>query len=672
MGAKAYKAAGESAVFTVKVKSVKPNSTYTLEIVKAADGKPSTIKTLTGTWKDAKETKDGVPIEIQGPTATVTWKADGPAAEAKARGHRVWVQIKVEDDKGKKREEKSQELEVYNDWVELNAVDEEGKAIENAGFRVLVDKRPLPDDGGKGRTAADGKKKVQKVPPGKITVEWEKPFKQGKLLEETSTTLKAQLVPAKKAKLLSHKGTSQAKPARQWVNLAADPKAPLLGPKATIKLKLEDGKAGDKIFVRQFFGQGNSKRTGQTLGLVGAQVKPWASKGGLEVTVDAKGEASVEVDMGVAGGDVVQIEAGGTDRCKDIPPVFLQAWRKMYYQLTLAAGVQPPDAAVAAVNKGLEDACIHYEELKDDRATIKESDVPGAWFDSELFGAPAGQKYLVIGAHNVDQFHPKFLKTTPKKAGPRVHVIMTHVLMDHHDMEKHTVEVGRENRVVLPAGHFYMARVPLQQKAFRYSLKTSNEALRESSKWKEVGGENEGQLTWQDIYMLDEPDAKLIVKVPEAAKAHVEGGGKVKFTVNFVTHQPTYNGIAGDGGKLQLISTHSGEKGAPTPPKTISILLLHELGHCLKQAARSDAVPPGLNEADHGFNYEYDGWHCATGLSSEKFKELKTGDNSGLRNQAGCTCVMYGQILDPLRPTLSTAFCSKCLPFLRAQQVELP
>jgi hypothetical protein len=671
MGAKGHKAAGEDATFTIKVKQVKAGSTYKLEILKTTDGTTSAIKTLQGTWKDAKETKDGVPIEISGGTATVVWKAEGPPADGNARAWRVFAQVTVEDDAGKKREQRSQELEVYNDWVEVTAVCDDGKAGKDAGFKVLVNKRPLEDK--KGRTGDDGKKKIEKLPPGKVTLEWEKPYKLDKLLEEKATSLKAQLVPAKRARLITHKGTSASKPFKQWVNLPADAKLIAQGSKAKVQLKLEDGKKGDKLFVKHSFTDGNSKRNDVKLGIVGAKTETWADKGGLVVEVDDKGLATVEVELGKAGGDLVVLEAGGTERCKDIPPVFLQAWRKLWFQLTAPAGLTLP--SLDAMKNALRQACIEYEQAEAVTINEADADMPAnVWFDSSLFGARAGQRYLVVGGGNAGKFHTRYYKK-PKDGQKKVHVLLCHAYMEPNESyETVKLDVDLKSSILMQ-GQYHVG-LPVEGKLFRKHLKTGAEAIRTNSQWREIGGEKKGDIAWEDLRVFAEPDGKGWFRVPAAAHEHVAKGGTVRVVLYIDTHKPSAQGAArkdeGTGERMHIIAM-LGPAG-PISAKAVNILLTHELGHSLQQAAHG-TVAPGLKLANHPATYENDGWHCAhplqDTLAAEKFKELKAGDASGLKNQTACTCVMYGQLLDTLKPGQNVEFCVKCLPFIRAQEADL-
>jgi hypothetical protein len=155
-----YKAAGQDATFTVKASQIKANSTYKIEICQAGAGTSSILKTLTGTWVDSSSEKDGVPIEISGGTATITWKAEGPPADGDKRSWRVFAQVTFTNDKGKEKKQPSQELEVYNDFVEVEAVRDDGSAIKDAAFKLLVSKKLHTKD----KTGESGKLKLTEVP----------------------------------------------------------------------------------------------------------------------------------------------------------------------------------------------------------------------------------------------------------------------------------------------------------------------------------------------------------------------------------------------------------------------------------------------------------------------------------------------------------------------------
>lgn len=667
-----YRAAGQEATFTVKVKQVKENSTYKIEICQAGGGTSSVLKTLTGTWTTSSSEQGGVPIEIDGSTATIRWTAEGPPADGDQRGWRTFAVVTVTDDKGKEKKQSSQELEVYNDFVEVESVRDDGSAIKEAGFRLLVNKKLHVKE----KTGADGKVKLTEVPGGQVKIEWERPYSLDKWVTQKGTAVKAQLSVAKKASIVSPKGTKK-KPHKQYVNLPADPVVPQNGTKVTVKVKLEGGVAGDKVYVRQSPSPKNSKRNDVVLGLSGASTTAWAAEGGIEVTLagDAP-EASFDVEMGKAGGDLLILEVGGTNQCKDAS-VALQNWRKLYYQISAPDGTEPP--AMNRLVKCMADAFVEYEEVKAKRQKVKQADAgmpAGSWFDAKHLGGPAGTKYLNVGSSNRDWFHTTYFKGT--KAPHECHVLYAHTQMDPKADETKDVTIDDTGRELLvwPATGGIVDGVSIQysRNVFPVDLTTGTTAFK-SGTWAEVGGARNGALAAADINFTYPKYSKYIeVKLPAAALTVLgEAGKQIKLTVKVATMAGTYLGEAKAGTGKQLIATHAGDKGGRTHITTINDVMAHELGHTLGQAVTSGGEPPGLAHADHKRQYtgmDHQGSHCADGMKDADFGD---GAGSGLASFAGmgkkCRCIMYGEN-DQNGSNSTGKFCARCRPYLMAQTME--
>ncbi len=666
-----YKPAGAEATFTVKVKQVKSGSSYTLEICQAGGGTSSVLKTLTGTWADSSDEQDGVPIEISGPTATVRWKAEGPPADGEHRSWRVFARVKVTDDKGKEREQTSQELEVYNDWLEVESVRDDGTSVKEAGFKLLVNKRAHVKE----TTGEQGKVKVSEVPPGPVKLEWQKPYSLDKVVEEKGTLVKAQLRVAKRAKITWPRGTEK-KPHRQLVNLAADAKAPQNGSKVTVKLSLEDGVAGDKVYVRQSLGGKNSKRNDVTLGLSGAQSTAWAAEGGVELTLgDTAPDITVDVEMGQAGGDKLTLEVGGTDACKDAK-VTIQNWRKVWYQISAPKGTEPP--GMQRLIKCMADAFIDYEEVTADRQKVEEGTAgmpAGSWFDAKHVGGKAGEKYLNVGSHNRDWFHTKYFKKT--KAPHECHVLYAHTQMDDEgvEMKDVTLSPGDEKTFAWPPDGAQVTGCTLKydNNVFPMNLTTGGTPF-DSGIWKEQGGAGrQGNLAAADVHCFYPSHPQHIgVRLPADAVDALNQGNDVLVRVLMATMSGTYLGEAQGGTGKQLIATHVRDKGARTANSTVNDVMAHELGHVLGQAIESGSEPPGLSHADHKRQYtgmDHQGSHCADGMKDADFGD---GAGSGLASFAGhkkCRCIMYGEN-DQDGSNSNGKFCGRCKPYLLAQSMD--
>lgn len=677
-----YKPAGQEATFTVKVKQVKAGSSYTLEICQAGGGTSSVLKTLTGTWADSSSEQDGVPIEISGGTATVRWTAEGPPADGESRSWRVFARVKVTDDKGKEREQTSQELEVYNDWLEVASVRDDGSTVKDAGFKLLVNKRTHVKES----TGEQGKVKVADLPPGPVKLEWQKPYSLDKYVEEKPTSLKAQLRVAKRASITWPKGTEK-KPHRQLINLTADAKAPQNGSKVTVKLKLEDGVAGDKIYIRQTLGGKNSKRNDVTLGLSGANCTAWAAEGGLELTLGDKApEITVDVEMGKAGGDRVTLEVGGTDACKDAK-VTIETWRRVWYQISAPKGTDPP--GMQRLIKCMADVFIDYEEVKADRQAIQQADAgmpAGAWFDAKHIGGKAGDMYLNVGGHNRDWFHTKYFKKT--KAPHECHVLYAHTQMDDkgQELKDTTLTPATAKTIDWPPGSNSGTKVTAQSlkysnHVFPVDLAAGGPAFK-SGTWSEIGGAGRsGNLTKDDVhYLYPKFEDHIAFKLPADAVQALKDGNNVKVSITCATMDGTFLGESMSEKKgakwistgRQLIATHAGEKGKRTANSTVNDVMAHEFGHTVDQVVEAGAEPPGLAHADHKRQYtgmDHSGSHCADGLSDAKFGDGKGSGLASFAGQAKCRCIMYGEN-DQNGSNSNGKFCTRCKPFIRAQTMD--
>lgn len=667
-----YKAAGQDATFTVKVKQVKAGSSYKLEICQGGGGTSSVLKTLEGTWADSSEEKDGVPVEISGGTATVRWKAEGPPADGEDRSWRVFARVTVTDDKGKERAQTSQELEVYNDWLEVESVRDDGSTVKEAGFKLLVNKRTHVKES----TGEQGKVKVSELPPGPVKLEWQKPYALEKYVDEKGTALKAQLRVSKRASILWPKG-SKKKPHKQLVNLTAAPASPQNGTKVTVKLKLEDGVAGDKVYVRQSLGPKNSKRNDVTPGLAGCRCTEWASEGGVELTLGDKApEVTVDVEVGKAGGDLITLEVGGTNACKDAS-VTIVNWRKVWYQISAPKGTEPP--GMLRLIKCMADAYVDYEEAKADRQKIEETDAgmpAGSWYDAKLLGGKAGERYLNVGNTNRQWFHDTYFKKT--KAPHQCHVLYAHTQMDDEgeEMKSVTLSPGDEKEFEwppTPGTRVTGCTLKYDNNVFPLNLATGAASFN-SGVWREHGGANRrGDLAAADVHcFFPKHPQHIAVKLPADAIDALGKGNDVLVRVFMATMSGTYLGEAMGATGKQLIATHVRDKGARTANSTVNDVMAHELGHTLGQAVEAGSEPPGLSQADHQRQYtgmDHQGSHCADGMKAADFGD---GAGSGLASFAGqkkCKCIMYGEN-DQDGSNSNGKFCGRCKPYLMAQTME--
>lgn len=687
------KAAGDVAEFEIKVQSVKKDSTYTIEIMKGG----ATAKTLSGTWKDGRETKDGVPITISGTTATVKWKAEGPEKTAKDRAHRVFAQVTVTDDKGKELKHRSQEIDVYLDEVEVEVIEDEKGPVKGAAFKLLLDKRAQETP--KGKTDDQGKAKLKPVPNGTIGLEFARPYELCEISEQTAATIKATVVPAKKAAILSPKpnaarGPKKEKYLKQLVNLFPDDKQPTFGGTVKLEVQLKDGKEGEVVYVKQTF---KNKPAGSgSVGLSGTSGNDGDIK---EVTVDAKGKGTVDVYLGQTGGFEIDLEVGGNKKCRDAK-LKLVAWRRIYFQVSHIRSVKMP-LDLGAVTRCYAEPFVELVEEKATERTALDPDthMKDAWIAASLFKPGAEGKLLNVYQEIAGPIDTLWAARSSFSM-TKVHIVLCNLCMS--PAEEVTIEgvVDKTTRKVRfkEEGEVVGAMVLSPEKPILgIDLKTGGSPF-VSGTWSEVGGSRQGALGAADVdpqFRFGPPQNKrhdldhryiVNVKLPEAAAKVVADGKRVKVTLTMKAVWVEVLGFAArnrDGSHPTVfVASTLGPQATPTNPTALSHLIAHELGHLFKQACRvltpekTEPEPPaGLSSSDHGRQYEglgHTGRHCAHGLSDDEYGKSGPGTGSlkTFSNLQKATCVMYGDIPWPEKPHGSGMFCKLCLKFIQNQDLS--
>jgi hypothetical protein len=702
------KAAGDVTEFEIKVQSVKKESSYTIEIVKGG----STAKTLTGTWKDGKETKDGVPIAISGTTATVKWKAEGPEKTAKERAHRAFARVKVTDDKGKELKQQSQEIDVYLDEVEVTAEDDKGP-VKGATFKVLLDKKP-PKEEVKGKTDDKGKSTVKPIKAGTIGLEFQKPYELDEISERTAATVKAKVVLAKKASIVSPKanaarGAKKEKFLKQYVNLdpASDKKATNFGSQVKVELALKDAVAGDIIYVRQSF---KNKSLRSDPSPVGVTTGTGTDSEVIEVKVDAKGKASITVELGKAGGFEVDLEVGGNKKVRDAK-LKLVAYRKLFFQASAPPDIKKlPDLALFKQCFGEGGAYCELESLTKEPVALDPTRFPdGSYYEAQHVRNGATGVFLNLGEHNKTKVN-QFWKADNAKKGPCFHLVLCNTLMDVGG-NKTAKAKAKKGTVLNRWGESFERNVPgvhltFDAMVFPINLKTGASAFVRGS-WKEVGGSRRGSLSEADTEPqfrwgkgsnprsdLGDYRYMVFVKLPADAVAVTEDGKEVEVELTMVTLDDDYAGFSAINGmtvRTLLIAANAGAQGAVSNVKAMNILIAHELGHGVGQACRLkdnpakpwDPPPAALDMNKHGWQYDdtvaHSGKHCAFGLSEAEYGAAPatagaprvpgTGTVKSFYSLTKTTCVMYGEI-DAENPTGTGLFCVKCQPYVQAHDLS--
>jgi len=470
--------------------------------------------------------------------------------------------------------------------------------------------------------------------------------------------------------------TAEDKPHKQFVNLKNDDgKTPNQASK--IKLAIggvtEDecipGIPGDTVHIKVKFHDDNSKRNSPKRALIadGVTVEPdgdGEAKG--TVTFDDTGAAEFEVELGGAGGDKTQVMVGITDATED-STLFVENWRKLWYQLTVPKGATEP--SLARMVGALGEVFVEYIQ---EGATVElaEDEGPaGSWFPGEWL-KDAGTKYLNIGNHNKTYFHGKFVDT---KTPHQVHVLCCHTQYDAKAASCDTdvtLTLDSTNEATWSDGNKVKGKdYNAGSGFFPKSLKDGTSSLI-SGAWEADDGSVKGKIEDADVWVDDYANHGWVtVKLPDAAKTYVEAkaGNKVEVEMTLHVSKGPYLGEAdGTSGWLQLIVFKAAEN-------VVNDVMAHELGHTMNQVPQGAGdKPPGLSAVVHGRHYtgnEHLGGHCADGMSSANYNSgagkvgsAYAGDFSG---KAECTCIMYGE--NGAGSTCAGKFCTRCQPFIKAE-----
>lgn len=602
---------------------------------------------------------DSLQSKVKDNVIAADWTAKGPGPDDKEQGWEVYYKAKC-----KGLETKAQPLTVYTDWVEVTSVDADGKSIADAAFRLSV-------DGAKPRdrtTGTSGVRKEEHLPPGKVKVQWLKPWRLIEWVDADGPKRKAKVEKVPPAVLVwPPKGTHS-----QWVNLAADTKKPELGSKLKVKVRLVGGKKGAKVYAKLVFDEkANSKRNSPKPGFTGGVSADWCKQGGVEGTLrddDGKPncEAELELELGLAGGDQFTVWVGGSKDCDD-ESVAITNWRRVYHQVTKPKSMKLHDRAV--LKAALKDVFLEYEEYKKVDIDEADSGIPaGSFMDGGDFGKP-GKKLLNIGDHNATWFRGKFDDT---KAPLGAHVMFCDKQYDGgtagawHEQELEVETTTDTTELAIKDGHKF--------DVFTKAIQDGNSSVLSGSTWKSLAPSGHpmsgksGDITAAMVTVDATTHGHIKVKLPAgtAGKGDVPKGKtatdavvkhKVKLKVKLRVARGPFLGESSGVHQLIVLTPNV---------KAFNAVLVHELAHSLRQTIKE--VAPGLSKADHKRHYTghgHQGDHCATGLSDDDYAK------ADYRALPLGTCVMYGAASatqDP--PGDAGKFCDACRPFMRADHCQ--
>lgn len=604
------------------------------EVVKEADGSP--VAALSGKVTDGRARTD--------------WVAEGPGPDDPEQAWRLLYTVRAAG-----LETKAKTLVVFCDWVEVASEDEDGNPLPDAAFRVTC--------GGATRernTGSEAKWREEHLPRGEPRIEWLAPFELVEWLDADGPKRRAKLKKVLPAVLV----WPPAGEHEQLVNLEPDPDAPERGSRITVKVKLEDGKAGDAVYAKLSYPDDDSARSEPAPGIEGGLEADWCPEGGVEAEMAADDgqdgcAATFELELGLAGGDRVTVAVGGTEACAD-EEVTITNWRQLSYQLTRGPDAAPPD--LGAAEAALADVFVRYERAGE---VVVDPDAapPGAFVPAADLGRGDG-RLLVVGDHDRGWLEGRF---APERSPVQAHLILADACYDGgspaHEQTLEDLARSPELELELQDPDVY--------DVFSVSLADGQSSVRPGSRWgsgapaghPDAGAAGEltgGAVVWggpgapDRLRVVLPPEAAAIVGAGEAPEGGDPRDPAVRHPVRVTLVLHVARGpFLGEASGLRHVVAR-----APTDAR-LSELVCHALGHAVGLLSRT---PPGLSPADHGRDYAGKGHgpgdHCADGLSEAAVAEPELEPGRG-------TCVMYGaRPLDATPPT--GRFCARCRPFFRA------
>lgn len=616
----------------------------TFEVHKVDDD--SVVATIQG------EVQEGVAVGSWDPQLT----PDGDE-----RGLRVYYTVTVDD-----QTTRSQELEVYLDWVEISSVDEEDQPLADVPYKLRIGE--LLREGSTGSAATY---REAGLPPGELDFEWCGPYQLVEWVDDQGPKRKAKLKKVHRLRFLwpdpergggrrlwFEDGTELELQERfhahtQWVNLPVDPGAPERGSRVTLRVvgdQREAVKAGDKAFVKVVWPPADqrSKRTEPARELVGGAAKPWTQgddEKGLELTFGADGgEVSFELELGRAGGDQVTVHVGCTDRCEDAKLVITNR-RKVWYQTTRMAHQALVDLheGEATARAWLDAVAVELEAEEDvvwDDAPALDGPakerglarVPAAWFEAGAAGERA-----IVGSHNWEWFKKKFLR---RNGALGVHLVVADAIVwgtqwDGSTAFSQAFSIEWPPEVDADTGQPTLERfvfLPNRERfeVFPQALHDGGLTLRGATwstpnrrsvprRFRNRSGPIDPAWVRVDRHAGRDVDeggggavrsdgvkGAWITFPPESEPGQVLAAG-VTLRVRGRLH-PGQVGRAGSTQGFQIVTT------AVPDPGLASFIIAHELGHNMRQSPVRDTgataaenrrfyLPPGLEFADHPHGY---------------------------------------------------------------------
>jgi hypothetical protein len=704
---------------------------FTSNVRGAADGAQAKFEIYSHGHRDGAQQQSVAPekltegqVPVAGGTVTYTWHTQGPPTDGE-NGQRAWrvsFKVKVPREGRDPLEAASREADVYHPWVELETVKEDGSALPNVTFdlrvvngtRTALRRRGLRTDG-------TGKLRVSDLPPGDVGIDFPPPFRLVEWVSGTGCKLKAKVKVVKQARFVTPAVRGARGDHKQYVNLPADPSKPELGRTLKVKVQLQDGKAGDKLYAKlEYEANAQSPRNvpaSRPL-LTGGQTTTWAPNGGKELTLASDGEQPVlEIDVGLAGGDTFALHIGGDDRCGD-QTLEVTNWRKLFYEVMAPAfmslsnatlddgraGKDFPAGLKRRVQRRAATAFIEYVGFKshvfpktDCRDGL--TDANGTLFTRAYLGKGGSGDAFMLTDHTFEHFYPRRFDTGRSPRSVHMKLCDANWFRDTTVTTRFDATAARtvfdltthdgdgDGNAELAANGFF----PRSCEDGTYAVK--------SLRWKAVttgaaGGHpgfssgttpKQGTVAAADIPTWIEPITyqSFAVKFPAGSDPANLAGAldathcPIKVAIEFETASEGL-GMAADhaGVTVNLIVYDT----SSTDP--VADVILHELGHHLGQttaATGGNSEAPGApardgvdtvgsdgHRGDVYVDHEHSGPHCAYGLSDAD--KGRAGYMSQIGGRAG-TCIMFGHNSYGGASLATAGFCPGCLVSMKARDL---
>ncbi|MFO0628455.1 MAG: hypothetical protein U0325_22975 [Polyangiales bacterium] len=647
--------------------------------------------------------------------ATCPWTAAGPKPEES--GCSVYYRVTA----GELRASGADEIVVYRDRLEVKTLSARGGPAQPGtlcALKITVD--PLFKAPPNVRIAAERVRRAdgegvavfENLPPGRWEVSFRSPFQLVAWTVPQGPRREAVVERLVRARFVSPDPTRLENGIhKQWVNLTTDPTAvvqghpdrgPVLKVRAEVVPENGPGRTGDRIYMRAVFGGENSMRNDPAPAFEGQ-----AGGRGVRTTEVSKaltadgGSVEFTVNLGLAGGDSVTLELGGTPACQDASLVVVN-WRRLFVRPVRPRDYVLPGEELSQNVKSLLAAQFTpgFIELEFERATVLPDNSNGTVVPPEITRhypkLPQGQNLIFLGG-SPEKAHFTGGATHP----PRFNLLLGHVIAKKStETQVFPVTGARSDwRPSKEGGTFY--KVPFDGTPFLGETspevperpKTRREIVRYTSPAK-----GSPKPVYEDV-----PTGEMLPAVP-AVGSYVEVSGVrhmlddtcVEISADTQTFRLNLPPAAARAvskktpGTVTLkVTTYSFQGGSSTGNWISAVWageandlkgtvnITHEIGHSVGMAPSDGEKYPGLptthdetygsGGVTDGDQHGHEGPHCGVGLTA---RQKQTPDYSTLVDQGiHGSCIMFGGVGAKTRYA-SLKFCAKCLPFLRATTIR--